>query len=195
MLVETYEQTEVSSMTPDECEGGLALVKKLGLSKQDVFYAADRRAVPWLEITPEQKMVYGLLCPVAQPLPEYDAGPVPVRVLEVAERALESGFFTAACPLKVWRPESLSDIRLDPFLVGYRQDKTLDWRQFEYPLARWGDALDTWDVMLKKAKEIARVKLLAVRAEIDRDIEALSNYASHRCGGRFTPYYSRQFRD
>ena len=194
MLVEIYAESETQTMTPDDCEGGLALVNKLGLTKQSEFYKADRPMVPWVEATPEQVFVFRECCPIEEKLADYHAGPIPVRVLEVAEKAQESGFFTDKRGLCVWRPESLSDIRRDPVLVGYRAGRT-EWPPVCFILARWGDVLEEWPALLKKALASAGAKIRRVRAELDRDLAAIQNYSPSACIGPISPYYSRQFRD
>jgi hypothetical protein len=166
MQVETYEVDEVAMATPEDHECALALVNKLGLAKQKAMYEpGTQKAAPFREFTKEEHFVYRLLFPETTDLVQYAREPIPLRVLEVAEKATECGMFKK---LVVWHEK---DVRLDPILVGIAEVDVGAaphvWKQERpYILARWGAALEEWPALTKKAREKAVAQLSSVHEQV-----------------------------
>lgn len=77
--------------------------------------------------------------------------PVPLRVLQVAAWAKEHPLVGY---LEVWHT---ADIKKDPILVGRRECYGGE----NFLLARWGDALESFDVLQVKAQEVIEANLRA----------------------------------
>lgn len=146
---------QVESFIPDEfatdledpstLESRQALVNKLGLTGQKATTTASPMVFP--VATLRQTVVIQALCPSHTTLTDYAAEPLPLRVLELADRAAPH----FPC-LTVWHPEN---VREDPFLIGtakhyYDNPKHL--------ICRWGDHLKSWSELeadyMKRVREI-----------------------------------------
>lgn len=167
MLVETFEATEVDSQGVPECDdAAVALIEQLGLSGQQKLL--QRREgdsgtkvlrSPYCKMTADEQAVYGFLCPKQTTLHKYEDGPIPLRVLQVAAHATE--FFEE---IRVWSPK---EARIkDPVLVGYT-DKN-QYGNFEglFILARWGEVLEDFGVLTKRAGESAKASFKAGLEEV-----------------------------
>jgi len=176
MLVETYEQTELTADLKPECDTeALKLIESLGLNGQmDLATRSDdgqAKRNPYRQMTREEGLVYNLLLPKKTKLHEYADGMVPLRVLQVAAHA--KSLFTE---LWVWSPASAAD--KDPLLVGMIKtpipgQPAYYTRDSEWLLARWGDVLIPFGDLIKQAAQRAREKVkLAIgkaRAEVEKD--------------------------
>lgn len=150
MLVETFECEETATETPEMCAEAQELIASLELEGQKAMTApATERRVPYRLMTADEKFVYSTLCPLATRLAQYKQSPIPLRVLQVAAHAKESGFFAK---LVVWDRASVAS--KDPVLVGYEIDR---YDAEPYILARWGEHLDEWPAMVKAAMSAWRV--------------------------------------
>lgn len=146
MKVETYEAQEVSAEHPECTDEARNLMESLGLSGQlrlvsEPEPGQSAAPFPYRKMTMEEGVVYGLLCPAMTDLKNYAETQVPLRVLQVAAHAREH--FRS---LMVLHPLG---IEKDPVLIGckgetYQRDQ---W----FILARWGEELDEWPVLVKKA--------------------------------------------
>jgi len=118
---------------------------------------------PYRKITKQEHAVYSTICPVHCLVKDYKDSPIPLRVLEVASLADE--YFKE---LYVMYPEVYEK---DPILIGC----TTGWYGDKYILARWGEELDEFPFLLKKAMGIWREKvsrkLIEMKYELDRAIE------------------------
>lgn len=164
MLVETYEVTETNPETGlSEFEPeALALIEELGLEGQRGMLSRRTTEAgetvttrcPYREMTAEEGRVYGMLLPSKMSLEEYNRGPVPLRILQVAALAKREGWFDK---LVVCCPESARD--KDPLLLGVRTTRrTESWTQgmmmdTEFVLARWGEVLEPFEVLVEKARK------------------------------------------
>lgn len=169
MKVETYEVTEVAHCTSEESETAKALAEQLGLEGQQRYYGGgDEPATshPYRKMTKQESLVYGALLARKTELKKYADGPVPLRVLQLAAHANE---VIDGATLYVWHPEN-ADVK-DPLLVAQIGP---DWQCERYLLARWGEELDEWAVLLAKAKAIITAKtkaeLLKLQSEIEQTI-------------------------
>ena len=116
-------------------------------------------------MTQIEERVYRILCPQSQKLDEYDAGPIPLRVLQVAAHA--QGLFKE---LRVWSANS--PLIKDPVLVGMKKISKEDWRgDSAFILARWGDVLAPFEELSVRAADSTRERYKAVAGKILRQAQ------------------------
>jgi len=167
MKVETFEVTEVGCAGKiDNFEEINALSKQLGLTGQERFLNQDKKEViPYRKMTAQEKLVYETLCAEKTILKDYKESIIPLRVLQVASHAIELEFLTG---VEVWH-ETNADIK-DPVLVGYIGSDS--WRREYYILARWGEELESFGVLMEKA-----IKILVedAKAVIKKEIAELQS--------------------
>ena len=176
MLVETF-LSEDALLSPDEQALAVSLADRLNLPAQcDLYKKSGGRTVPFTEITAEQSTVWKICFPRATDISEWKQ-PLPLRVLEVYERALElkdangNPFF---CEYTIWAPEMESD--KDPILLGIHiPDPARSWTKNTYPLCRWGECLDEWPALVKQAREILRGRLSSVIEKYKLQLKQLDN--------------------
>lgn len=176
MQVETYEQIEVTSeptAAPDA--EAIALIEQLGLNGQRSLIAPQEpgskaAVIPYARVTAEESDTYAVLFPTAVYAEDYDAGPIPVRVMQVIAHARELGLRCV-----IWYPSDAVR-RDDPILVGYQKDSPHGARYLDRPkallLARWGTALRPFPDLKREAAAIARESLLAKLSKTKREMEA-----------------------
>lgn len=167
MLVETYEvekidQNEMQALAADG-EAAL-LIEQLGLDGQKSLMSPEtKELIPYRVMTKEEHIVFSALFTQRCKVEDYKAGPIPLRVLQVAAHA-RSLTFPGFGYLEVWYPKQGLD---DPFLVA-RQSSYQD---PVYMLARWGDSLLAFAELQAKAEMLlidkARSGLLAAKNEIE----------------------------
>jgi hypothetical protein len=157
--VESFEVAEVANEPIEISQEAISMAESLGLTGQ-LKLTAKRDSgvvtrVPFRLMTQQEAFIYGTLCPISVNVSEYDASPIPYRVLEILKRASElktetgEPFFSE---IKVW---SVADGRVkDPVLVGISRDG--HWSRSNYILARWGEELEELPALLKKAVVLGR---------------------------------------
>jgi hypothetical protein len=164
MIVETYEVNEVAGDGSTDAldEQAVALAEKLGLAGQQKLVAkrgdGARMVIPYNQMTTEEERVYRVLFPQHTDARTFDAGPIPLRVLQVIAWAQEHG--SPFARLQVWHKD-VGRAKEDPLLVGI----TEGWPARSFLLARWGDALAPYHEL---AKEAARVALASLNGHIAR---------------------------
>lgn len=151
MEIQTYEIEEhtTEGRDPFEVEAeAQALIDELGLEGQQKLYGPDedgvatRTRIPYRRMTQEEARVYGVLYPEQTKVSTYRAGPIPLRVLQVIAHGR-----TMFDRLEVWGPTTEDP---DPILVGYLKGDNV--REDRYLLARWGDALEPFEVLYERAQ-------------------------------------------
>jgi len=164
MKVETYEieeinNSEASTMAADS--EAIALIEKLGLTGQQALVNPDtatRFAYP--HMTKLQETVFRACFPARCSLADFRHEIIPLRVLQVA--AFCKDFPQTSC-LEVWHT---AIPKQDPILVGKAGPYDSDY----YLLARWGDALPTFEELVIKSRGILEAtyksKLAKVRAKV-----------------------------
>lgn len=178
MQIETYEieesKEELALLAADS--EAIELIDKLGLAGQKKL--SNGKTVtrfPYRKMTKEESSVYGLLFPKRSLLEDYSDGIIPVRVLQVAAHAKETGFLSK---MVVWHPEN-ADIP-DPILVGSRPDPVHSWIEEVFILARWGTALESLEVLAKKAKAVwlnkVKADLARAKARIEADAMTIASF-------------------
>ena len=172
VAVETFECSETAAEPIEATEEAVSLMESLGLEGQLTLVrgkTADAPAArcPYREMTAEEFFVYGKLCPAVIKLKDYSAAPVPLRVLQLAAHAQTLGMFRR---LEVWDRESV--LVKDPVLVGIVTDPNYEWMtKTRFILARWGEVLEPFVVLRKRALEVHRQTLLDEAAAMLRTIE------------------------
>lgn len=179
MKVETFEVDEVRDQTMECSEEAEQLVESLGLEKQRRYYNRDDQdwvnPFPYRKMTAQEKLVLETLLPEKTELAKYGDAPIPLRVLQVAAYAsekIQTDFPDGA--LVVWHPEN-ADYK-DPYLI-LRTDGQYKAHEL-YILARWGEELDSFEVMKEKAKQVLRAKYEASLAKIKMELDVLIGSSS-----------------
>lgn len=159
MQVETFECTETASEPIEATEEAVSLIEELGLSGQMelVRPKTDNRPAarcPYRHMTEEERFVYQTVCPQIYEIRKYNATPIPLRVLQIAAHVTSLGICGR---LQVW--DNVEDKVKDPVLVGVIGD--YDWDiKARFILARWGEVLETFSVLLNRAAAVHRQKLI-----------------------------------
>lgn len=173
MIVETFEieetKTDAGIMASDA--EAAELIEKLGLEGQRTLLNSDTLTrFPYRKLTQQEGFVYKILCPRTCELKDYKDGIIPVRVLQVAAHAIETGYLNR---VEVWYPNN-ADIK-DPVLVGIKGESRSDKEQFL--LARWGKELPPIEelevVALKMRRASLRSKLATIKSKVEGDLAAL----------------------
>lgn len=172
MEVETYEVEEVAAATVEQNEEAKALVEQLGLEGQAKLYAPkddgeSPSAFPYRKMTKQERWVYELILPSKTSLGSYADQAIPLRVLQVAAHVSKLVEGRSDCTLQVWHPRN-ADYK-DPLLV-LREGSEYG-KNTHYILARWGDELEEFGVLVGKAKAIYRTKVLSTLMEEREKIE------------------------
>ncbi len=192
MQVETYEidLTEGTASGPEavkmEAEA-VALCETLGLAGQlNLITPPDPvtpdiepgTRLPYRKATEEEVFVLNMVCPATTPIEQYDADPIPLRVLQVAAHARETGQFLEI----VVRHRRSPNIK-DPFLVGRRKPMNSNWSgaREDYLLARWAEHLDAWPTVVQQAMSAWGDKVKAKVAGIRGELALCEARLAHPC--------------
>lgn len=183
MQVETYEEIEVDADGQEERDAeAIALIEQLGLEGQQRLLKKNeagnthRNVYPMM--TSEQVFVFEQLFPQKTKVTDYAAGPIPVRVLQVVAHGRE--MFDR---VEVWHKRVNDPDLKDPLLVGVNKEYSFETGYGRYLLARWGEALEPYPVLLELAAKRYRETLLSAC----RNAIALTESAptSVLCSGSF----------
>ena len=161
MQIETYECETVPSV--EFTDEAIALVEKIGATKQANFYQEGKSVVPYRFMSPTEMAVYHIMLPHRDEIDKFEAGPIPLRVLQVAAHAkevLEEGV------LVVWHQGVGKDDPLLTLRVGSSYSGKY------YLLARWGDVLEEFSVLMEHAAKRQIVSIKAKLAGIRREVES-----------------------
>ena len=142
-------------------------------------------------MTAEELFVWKELLPTHAAAEEYSASPMPLRVLEVFSTAKRLGQFQE---FEVWSQRGQE--QKDPLLVGVTiPDADRKWDKKYHALARWGEVLENWTALVKRAVQKRREKIMAAlqqaQAQIATDLviaKAMTQEAIVEKGDR-TPHY------
>jgi nitrogen fixation-related uncharacterized protein len=177
MLVETFEiedaKSEASAMATDAA--ALELIEKLGLAGQrSLCNSVTVTRAQFRAMEREEALVWRTLCDQTHSLETYSDEAIPLRVLEVAARAKESGMFLR---LEVWAP-SVARID-DPLLVGVTEQldpryRDAPWMKIVrfYLLARWGRSLGKYEDLKKQAIDMLRDRRATALAKAKVQVDA-----------------------
>jgi len=157
MQVEIYDNresniSESGEILTEDDRKCLELMEKLNLSEQIKFNTYGRN--PYDIVSLKQRIVVANLFPRHCLMNEY-AGFIPERVLyelETADKQFEKIYIAFAPPTTI----------VDPIVIGTNKE----WHDFSaissvhpmpvksFLIARWGDALDSWDSLYNKSVEV-----------------------------------------
>lgn len=175
MQVETFECIEVDETgVPEDMAEAAALAARLGLGGQLKLATEAKdgvvRAHPFLELTREQRAVYDLLCPTDVDAKEFSAGVIPVRALKLMEQHHQH--FDELRILSATQDK-------DPVLIGLQGSR---WSGARYLMARWGEELAPWPVLVERAlakwKEQLVRESIKAKAAMDATLQALKGPVS-----------------
>lgn len=167
MEIETYEENEVGEACVDDRNELLRIAEELG-AKGQLKILDNTETFPYRKMTIIEKRVYGTLFPQHTNFIEFSESIIPIRIMQVAAHAIK---YPEACYLKVWHSRSFQD----PILVGQSSEYSDD----QHILARWGDALESLNVLKKKAIEILRPKMIASLSDIKARLSGWENAGDH----------------
>lgn len=164
MKIETYEieeikNSELSTMAADS--EAIELIEKLGLAGQKQLLNPETASrFPYPALTKLQELVFTCLFPQKTTLHEFGNEIIPLRVLQVAAYCRD---FKQTFWLEVWHS---AIAKQDPILIG----RSGQWSGQQYLLARWGDALLTFEELVIKARPIyegqCKAKLQKIRSAV-----------------------------
>jgi hypothetical protein len=154
VMVETFEQTEEAASgvkEEDRNEEALALIEKLGLEGQQQMIKKKETGVvlrcPYRQMNVTELRVYEALYPQKTTIARYNQGMIPLRVLQVAAHAKSLECFKE---IQIWGEKSVPK---DPILVGLMQNPERSWSEDVFILARWGNALEAFEVLRERARK------------------------------------------
>lgn len=181
MNIETYEVEEIKSSEASVMAAdaeAMELVNKLGLDGQKKLANPETcTRNPYRKMTAVEFAVFSILFPNHTRIERYDDGIIPLRVLQIAAHCRESELFSG---LIVWHPPTGQK---DPLLVGQKTNSEHSWMTDNFMLARWGDALESFEALRARAQKIwtgaARSKLMTLRNQIEADIGQLDSIAEN----------------
>lgn len=162
MQVETFEIEESDEVsTPAVEQEAIELIEKLNLAGQKSLVRVDESdrlvRIPYPKMTAAEDHVYDAIFPTHTSVVRYDAGIIPIRVLQVISHAKE--LFS---DVEVWHRRVKDP---DPILVGRTAGRE------KYLLARWGDALKPFSELVEEARQILRVQFKVKLQERASDIQ------------------------
>lgn len=145
--VEAYVVPELISTSPDEAESRLALINKLGLSKQKELIAGGKPTLRFRRITSVENVVFQGLFPRHIEANEYSEESIPLQVLELIEKARDQGLHRPT----IWCPEVGKP---DPVCVMYKDERPY-YNSECYLIARWGHPLLSFEALCSEWKKVA----------------------------------------
>lgn len=130
----------------------------LGLDNLCISEGSDVNGL--VPMTRIEREVYGNLCPKKTKLTEYKRV-LPKRVLEAYALCKEKGWLEDAKKIIIWESEK----DLDPVLIAQFDNYGNDLRM----IARWGDELESFPTLLKRAVE-------AKKRELSEEVARMRSY-------------------
>jgi hypothetical protein len=193
MKVETYECEETKMEVPQESEEAVRLIDELGLEGQQVLVSKKKDATeiqrcPYRKIRADEEFVYRLLCPQSIELKRFDEMPIPLRVLQVIAHAKSLNIFQT---FQIWCARGAIK---DPVLVASTKDYIYSSDRDTFILARWGEELDEFAVLLKKAiekwKEKAKSTIAKCIVKANQDLQLIDFLDAESIISKNEPYYN-----
>lgn len=152
MNVQTFEQE--LERHPEACDEARRLIEELGLAGQQATTTESGPRCPYRQWKMREQIVYELLCPTREDVKNYEADSIPLRVLQVLSHAKSLGIYEA------FKINSAANPAIkDPVLLGVPNGEQWDASKWHL-LARWGDELDEFPIMERKAAAIHKQKLI-----------------------------------
>lgn len=189
MQVETFEQTEVvgGKMEDENSPEAFKIILDLGLQGQSKMVSnkenGDVVRCPYRAMTKQESRVYECLFPNKVKVEDYRESMIPLRVLQVIAHAKSLEIYRE---IRVWCEEGKP---VDPVLVGVFHVGPYEHNTVDHILARWGDALESFDVLYEKAKKKTageyRLKMEEVRSRAEIIHAAAEAYATKHLSGEW----------
>lgn len=189
MQVETFEQTEVvgGKLEDENSPEAMSLIVDLGLNGQVQMTSKTDEAVtvrcPYRVMTKKEGRVYECLFPLRIRVEDYKESMIPLRVLQVIAHAKSLNIYRE---IQVWCEQGRPT---DPVLVGVFHTGPYAHSTVDHILARWGDALDSFEVLYEKAKKILsedfRIRMIDVKSRADGVLSSLESNASKHLSGEW----------
>jgi len=187
MNVETFEQTEVvgGKLEDENSPEALELIQKLGLEGQKAMTSKTDTEIitrcPYRKMTIKEVRVYEHLYPSKIEIEDYRDSMIPLRVLQIAAHAKELNIYQK---IEIWCEKGKPT---DPLLVGNL--KAGQYETHYHILARWGDTLESFDILYEKAKksiiEDYRIKMLDVKSKAEDILARLESHAVKHLSGEW----------
>lgn len=183
MLVETFEVENLSIEKKDEFDQEqIKLIESLELDGQKDFINenedGDKETIPYRKWTKDEQFVYSILCPKRTELRKYNGSPIPLRVLQVIAHAKSIGLND----LYVLSTDSA--IVLDPILINGKGEDALI-------LARWGDELEEFSILLKKAvTKFKETGITTIKKKINELKQKINEFNENNSLSDFSDYFS-----
>ena len=169
MQVETFEDPEIATEPIEASEEARKIIETLKLDGQAGLLESDpkeRKArPPYRKMTAEEFFIYSVLCPQKTKAKQYNASPIPLRVLQVMSHAIN---IFPEC--EIWDHASMQ--MKDPVLLGVTKHPQWTWQHEYFLLARWGEELESTPILLKKACDQVRSRARNALASIERSIQS-----------------------
>lgn len=148
VLVEIY-QTEAAEFDTDDAEAKECqeLAEKLGLSGQKNIFKSDG-VIPFPKLSKAEKNIWNAFCPSVCDVSDYEDTVIPARVMKIIEYCTDKQYFGT---IEIW---SESETNPDPIVVGIIGGSSkYNGNVSCYLIARWGEALASWQEVVKIARE------------------------------------------
>lgn len=190
MEIETYEiEEQVGGTTPELEAEAIGMIEQLGLKGQQklITPAPDggKERIQYPVMTKIEVAVYEALFPQKTQVQDYEAGIIPVRIMQVIAHAREQFDDVYIWHKKVHDP--------DPILVATSKDPKEKWIIRSFLLARWGDALMQFGELEKEARALLE---RTYRAKFEKSIstakiklDSLSSVVEEHLKGNSTHSY------
>ncbi len=146
-MIETFEIDEVTETPFEDNEEQRKLIESLGLEGQTLLISPVKKSIlPYPECTKEQRITIAALCSSRYAIKDYKRMQIPLRVLQVIAHVKDAEYFD-----ELYIFDKASETIKDPFLIGI---KGTYYNGTPYLLARWGEHLEDWGALKKKASEV-----------------------------------------
>lgn len=166
---------ETAPQSEEFTDEAKALCEKLGALGQETFYGVENASpCPYRKMTKQEFAVYKTVLPVRETIDKFDAGPIPLRVLQIGAHAME----LLPGTLVVWH----AGVGKDDPLLTLRQGS--EYNGEYYLLARWADELEEFSVLMKRAVDAGVDELMREIAKIEQEITAWKASASSAIASR-----------
>lgn len=185
--IETFEQNEVvgGNIEDENSPEAMSLIVDLGLKGQIKMASKTDSDVavrcPYRAMTKKEGRVYECLYPMKVDVEDYRESMIPLRILQVIAHAKSLNIYKK---LQVWCEEGRPT---DPILVGVFHVGPYEHTTVDHILARWGDALDSFDILYEKAKKSTvdnyRLKMQEVKLKATEIESSLEHHATKHLNG------------
>lgn len=182
VLVETYE-IEEAEWAGDEMDKDayLKLAEECGLEGQKQIFVKEG-TIPFQRLSENEKRVWEAYCPGRFKAKEYKETVIPMRVLGLIKVCTERQYFQR---IEIWTEHENNP---DPIVIGIVGNNDYNTKAV-YLIARWGQSLESWPLVVKSASEkwmaASKAKLEKTVAEANMNLAALGDLARRHFAGEY----------